>query len=193
MHHLHIVAGTLIANPLTACLAVALGRNTLEDIFDVWPGLFIPTRHNRRSVTGTLLAAGNATANEPDALTGQFLGPSIGIREIRVATVDNDVTALEKWQKLLDPIVYSRTGLNEEHDTAWPFELGNEVLNAVRADDGLSLGLIGQESIDLGDCSIESADCEAVICHVHDEILAPGGHISLYTHEHDFFEAGRLT
>ena len=39
VHHLDVVTGTLVSDPLAAGLAVRLGGDGLEDVLDVWPGL----------------------------------------------------------------------------------------------------------------------------------------------------------
>ena len=38
--HLDIMASTLIANPIAACIAVNLCRNSLEDRLDVFPVVY---------------------------------------------------------------------------------------------------------------------------------------------------------
>jgi hypothetical protein len=64
----------------------------------------------------------------------------------------------------------------------------------VRADNGLSLGFVGKESVNLGYGTVEGADGEAVVRHVQDQVLSPerpllGTHVLRYNsgrvHLHD--------
>ena len=92
---------------------------------------------------------------------------------MRVATINDDVAALEEGEQGLDPIIDSLARLDKKHDAAGLLQLRDELLGRVGADDGLALGLVGEESIDLGDGAVESANGEAMVGHVQDQILAP--------------------
>jgi hypothetical protein len=173
VNHLDVVASTLVADPFTAGLAVALGGDALEDVLDVRPGLLVTTRHERGTVSGTLLTTGNTGSDESDALSGQVPGATVGVGEVRVTTINDDVALLQEGQQLLNPVIDSLTGLDEQHDTARGLELADKLLDAVSANNGRALGFVFQESVDLGDSSVESANGEAVVGHVHDEILSP--------------------
>jgi hypothetical protein len=76
---------------------------------------------------------------------------------------------------MLDEIVNGFTGLNEKHHSSWFFEFGNEILDAAGTNDGLSLCLVLKKTVNLGHCSVESNNSEAVISHVENEILAHNG------------------
>lgn len=93
---------------------------------------------------------------------------------MRVATVDDDIALLKTalGEESLDELVDSFSSLDEEHHSARFLELGGEFFDAVGANDGLSLGLVLQEAVDLGDGSVESHDSETVISHVQDQILS---------------------
>jgi len=43
----------------------------------------------------------------------------------------------------------------------------------VSTDNGLALGLIVEEAVDLGDSAVEGANGETVVGHVEDQVLAP--------------------
>src|SRR4051812_43078986 len=116
--HLDVVASTLVANPLAACLAVALGSNGLEDVLDEGPCLLLTTRHERGAVAGTLLTTRHTGADEAETLGCEVLCPPVGVGEVRVAAVDDDVSALEEGEQGLDPIVNGLAGLDEKHDAA---------------------------------------------------------------------------
>ena len=179
VHHLDVVASTLVTDPVAAGLAVALSSDALEDVLDVGPCLLVATGHQRRAVAGTLLTTGNTGADEAKALASQVLGSPVGVGEVRVATVNDDVSLLEQRQEGLNPVVNSLAGLDKEHDTAGLLQLGHELLGGVSANNGLTLGLVGQELVGLGDCSVEGTDGEAVVGHVQDQVLAPVSSMSI--------------
>ena len=56
-HHLDVVPGTRLSDPVTARLSICLGRNALENVLDVWPRRRVAPGHDRRSITGALLTA----------------------------------------------------------------------------------------------------------------------------------------
>lgn len=166
-----------VTDPLTARLAVRFGRDGLQDVLDVWPCLLVASWHNGWAVAGALLSSGDTTANESDALLSQISASSVGVWEMRVATVDDDIALLKTplSEKSLNELVDSCSGLDEEHHTSGLLELGGEFLDAVGADNGLALGLVLQEAVDLGDSSVESHDSEAVVSHVEDQVLTHDG------------------
>lgn len=173
MDHLDVVASTLVTNPLATSFAAALGRDALQDILDVWPSLLVTTGHDGGTVAGTLLTTGYTGTNESQALGVEVLSSAVGVGEVGVTTIDDDVALLEERQQLLDPVVNGLSGLDEEHDAAGALELADELLDGVSADDGLALGLVLQEMVDLGDGSVEGTDGEAVVGHVQDKVLSP--------------------
>jgi hypothetical protein len=177
--HLDVVTSTLIADPLTARLTIALGSDALEDVLDVRPGLLVATGHQRRAISSTLLTTRDTRADESDTLGSKVLGAAVGVGEVRVTTINDDVTLVEERQKLLNPVIDSRTGLDEEHDTTRRLELANELLVGVSANNGLALGLVLEEVVDLGEGSVVGADGETVISHVQDEVLSPTRAVSI--------------
>lgn len=179
MDHLDVVAGTLVTDPVTACLTIALGRDALEDVLDRRPCSLVTAGHQRGAVSGTLLTTGHTGANEVKALVLQVLGPAVGVGEVRVTTVDDDVSGLEQGQEGLDPVVDSLAGLDKEHDTTRLLELGDELLGGVGTHNGLALGLVGKEAVHLGDGSVESANGETMVGHVQDQVLTPIRDISI--------------
>lgn len=82
VHHLDVVTGTFITDPLAASLAIALGRDALEDILDVWPSLLVSTGHDGGSISGTLLTSRNTGTDKSDALTCQVFRSAVGIGEM---------------------------------------------------------------------------------------------------------------
>lgn len=174
VNHLDVVTSTLVTDPLAAGLAVRLGRDALEDVLDVRPSFLVTTGHDGGAVAGALLTTGNTGADETETLALEVLGAAVGVGEMRVATINNDITLLQEGQKLLNPVVDSFAGLDKEHDTAGALELGDELLIGVGSDNGLALGLVFQEAVDLGDGSVIGADGKAMVSHVENQVLSPG-------------------
>lgn len=142
MDHLDEVTGTLVTDPVAAGLVVALGGNALEDVLDVGPGFLVTTGHERGTVAGTLLTTGDTAADEAQALLGEVLSTAVAVREVRVATVDDDITGLEVGQEGLDELVDGLASHDEQHDTTRALELGAELLNGVSTHNGLAYRLI---------------------------------------------------
>jgi hypothetical protein len=103
------MASTIVANPVAARLAVTLGCDALENVFDVWPGLLIPSRHQTWSISGTLFPTGYTGSDESNALLFQVVASSVRVRKVGVSTVNDDVTYFAVWKELLDEVVDSRT------------------------------------------------------------------------------------
>jgi hypothetical protein len=172
--HLDVVTSTLVADPVAAGLAVALGGDALEDVLDEGPGLLVTTGHQGGAVAGTLLATGDTGADEAEALGGAVLGAAVGVGEVGVAAVNDDVALLQEGQEGLDVVVDGLAGLDEEHDAAGALELGDELLDGVGTNDGLALGLVLEEAVDLGHGAVEGGNGEAIVGHVQDDVLSPG-------------------
>jgi hypothetical protein len=173
VNHLDVVASTVVTNPLTAGLAVRLGRDVLEDVLDVRPGLLITTGHDGGAVAGTLLTARDTGTDEADALALEVLSAAVGVGVVRVATVNDDVTLLKTvLEEELNEVVDGLAGHDEEHHAAGSLELGDKLLDAVCANNALSLSLVLEELVDLGDGAVESNDGVAVVGSVEDQVLA---------------------
>lgn len=175
VHHLDVVTGTCWTNPVTTWLTVRLSRDGLEDLLDVWPSLGITTWHERRTVTGTFLTTRHTGTNETDALTLQLLVSSVGVWEVGVTTVNDDVTLLKVWQELLDEGIDSSTRLDEQDDSSWSLQVVNELLDGSGTDDGLALGLVLHKVVNLGDGSVESNNGVTVVGSVEDQVLTHDG------------------
>lgn len=173
VNHLDVVTGTLVTDPVAAWLVVALGRDALEDVLDWGPGSLVTTGHHGGTIAGTLLATGNTGADKVEALGLEVPGPPVGVGEVRVSTVNDDVSGLEQRQKGLDPVVDGLASLHEKHHAARLLESGDELLGGVGANNGLALSLVLEEAVDLGNSSVEGGDSETVVGHVQNDVLTP--------------------
>ena len=136
--HLDVVASTLVTNPITAGLSVALSGDALEDVLDVGPGGFVTTGHERGAVTGTLLTTRDTAADEANSLLGEVPGSAVAIREVRVTAINNDVALLKERKEGLDEVIDGLSSHDQEHNATRTLELRAELLNRVGANDGLA-------------------------------------------------------
>ena len=133
MDHLHVVSSTGLTHPVTARLAVRLRGSLLEDLLDGCPRLSRTAGHERRTVAGTLLTAGNTRTDEEKALGLELLRAADRVRVVRVTTVNDDVALLKERHELVNESVDGGTSLDEEDDLARALELRDKLLNRVRA------------------------------------------------------------
>ena len=169
--HLDVVASTGGADPVAAGLTVSLGSNVLEDGLDMGPGLRGTTGHERRTSSGTLFTTRDTRANKQKSLGLELFVAAVRVGEVRVTTVNDDITLLEVGLELSNEVVNSITGLDEQNNTAGSLEVGNELLNGVSANDGLALGLVLEEVVNLGNGSVVGDNGVAVVSGVKNEVL----------------------
>ena len=78
--HLDVVAGAVFADPVAAGRSVFdLGGDGLEDGLHVRPGGGIAAGHDGGAAARAFFAAGDAGADEENALFGQVLGAAVGV------------------------------------------------------------------------------------------------------------------
>jgi len=96
----------------------------LQNVLDVWPGLLVTTGHDRRAISRALLTTGDTGANEAEALLGKVSAASVGVGEMRVPSINDDVTwfCATLRDDGLDEVVDSLAGLEvfDEHRKADP-------------------------------------------------------------------------
>lgn len=138
MNHLDVVTSSRISNPVAARLSIDLSGSLLEDLLDVRPGGSGTSGHEGRTVTGTLLTSGNTRSNEEETLVLELLGATNRVGEVRVSSVDDDVSLLEVRFKLTDEVVDSLTSLDEEDDLSGSLEFGAKLFDGVSSNDGLA-------------------------------------------------------
>lgn len=143
VHHLDVVTGTLVSNPLAAGLAVRLGGDGLEDVLDVWPGLLVTTRHDAGAVAGALLSSGDSRSDEADALGLEVLCAAVGVGVVRVTAINDDVALFYATlvEQKLDEVVDGLAGHDKHHHATGLLELRHKLLDGVGAHNGLALGL----------------------------------------------------
>jgi hypothetical protein len=136
--HLNVMAGTFITNPVTARFIVTLGSNALEHILDVRPCLLVSTRHQTGAVTSTLLTTRDTGSDESDALLSKVFAATVGVREMGITTINDDVTSFDVGEDRLDEVIDWLSSHDEQHDSTGFLELGAELLDGVSTHDGLA-------------------------------------------------------
>ena len=126
MHHLDVVTGTHLADPVAAGDVVFnLGANGLEDVLDEGPGSGRAARHHARAATGTFFAAGDAGTDVQQPLRLNVFLAAVGVFEQRVAAVDDDVALVEVRDQLLDEVIDRLARLDQHHHAPRCFQLGD--------------------------------------------------------------------
>ena len=194
VHHLHVVPGAVRSDvrstaltapdrPTRCCtlerlsgLAVDLGRDGRPDRFDRAPSFPASARHQGRTETGALLAAGHTRADEVQPLSGQVLFPADRVRPQAVAAVDENVGGVEHRPQLFDHGVHRRPGLDQHHDPAGPFETTHEFVQAPATHEtAWGVGVPGDELLHHRYVAVERGHAEPVIGHVQGQVATHHG------------------
>jgi hypothetical protein len=83
-----------ISDPLAAGFSITLCRYGLENILDIWPRFLVAARHDGGAISSTLLASGNTGPNESETLLSKVSSTAIGVREVGISAINNDVSWL---------------------------------------------------------------------------------------------------
>ena len=86
------------------------------------PAFARAARHDRRSTQRALFSAGDAGADEVQAGGRERVGTPIGVGEIRIAAVDQDVAGREVRLQMRDDAVHWLAGGDHDQHAARPFE-----------------------------------------------------------------------
>ncbi len=188
VHHLDVVPGPVLSHPVAAgdvILRTDLGGDRLQDVPDVRPGLLVAAGHDARSLERSFLAAGDAGADEEQPRVAQVLRPAVGVVEVGVAAVDEDVPRLQQRLELVDDGVDRFAGLDHDHRPPGALEAGDKFFERVVAFDplrGTGVDLVGRFRLQAADeliggtgGAVVDRHGEAVVGHVENEVLAHDG------------------
>jgi hypothetical protein len=128
VHHLHVVPGPVRAHVHAAGGAVDDRGDAGEDLLDLGVGGRVAAGHDARPEQRALLAAGHPDAHEPQAAPGELGRAALGVREVGVAGVDDDVALVEQGRQLRDHGVDGQSRLDHHDDAARPLQRRDEVL-----------------------------------------------------------------
>ncbi len=130
--HFDEMTGTAVADPVAARFAgVGLGRDRLEDRFDMLASRRVATGHDARAFKCAFFTSGNTGADVENSLFSQLGRSSGGIGKLTVATIDHDIAWIEKRQQGLDDFVDGSTGFDHDHDAAGAVQLRAEFLRRI--------------------------------------------------------------
>ena len=118
------------------------------------------------------LASRNARADEQNALIGERLGASVGVRIVGVAAIDNDVALFEMRRQVGDHLVDGVAGLDHQHHAARLLQDLRQLLDGVRAHHLGAGGFVRDEIVDLRNGAIEDGHAISVVVHIQDQVLA---------------------
>jgi hypothetical protein len=171
VNHLDVVARGAGAQPGDAWLAIHVGRYGLEYRPHAFIGRCGPARHDARATTCAFLAAGDSHAEELDAFGGEGAGAHVGVREVGIACIDDEVSPVKEREHVTDHRVHRRAGRNEHHHCPRLVEQADELLDVRRAANVSLPGFLAQ-GFDLGCVRVISCHREAMVGHVQHYIAA---------------------
>ena len=141
--------------------------------------------HDARAFECPFFAARNTGADEPQTRSSQFGIATVGVPEIRVAAVDDDVTSGQQRLELFDHAIHRGTGFHHDHDPARGLQAAHEGFKRVITLDPISrpcMNLVGRfvlqspdEFVGGSGRAIEDRDRKSVVGHVQNEILTHDG------------------
>jgi hypothetical protein len=102
-------------------------------------------------------------------------GAPYGVRKVRVATVDDDITRLKMRDDRIDKGIDRVTGFHQQEHLAGPLKVGNKFFDAVAADNILALGTGIHKVINLAGGTVEHGYFKTVAFHVQNEVFAHHG------------------
>ena len=175
VHHLDEVAGTVQTNVGHARLTFGLGRDGLEDRLERLPGFFGAARHHGGAEQGAFLTAGNTTADEVQATGADLLLTANGIREVRVACVDDDVTRFHKIGERVDHGVGRLACHDHDDGGAWLDKAVDELLEGFRREELAFGAVLVHELFGTAVGAVEHGDLVAVVCEIACETAAHCG------------------
>ncbi len=126
--------------------AVDLRRDRLEDRAEFLVGLRRSAGHDRRPEQRPDLTAGNAAADEVQAVLAQGGLAAAGIDEVRVAAVDDDVALVEQWHQFVDDRVGRIARLDHDDDRPGSFEARDEVGHGLARHEPSLVAVLGDQA-----------------------------------------------
>ena len=170
--HLHVVAGAVRADPGAARLPLELRGDLLEHRAEGLVGLLRTAGHDRRTVQGTLLAAGDTDAHEVQALLGEGRLAAAGVLEMGVAGVDDDVALVQQGDELVDDGVHGGARLDHDEHPARHGEGLHELGERLRRHERALVTVLGHELVRAGPAAVVQGHRVAVAGEVAREVRA---------------------
>ena len=174
--HLHVVAGTAGADVDDAGLAIDLGGDGFEDRLHHLPGGGRAAGHDGRALAGAFLTAGDAGADEAEAVDRRAtcrgarcrcrgeLPPSMMMSPLSSSGMSCSITAST-----------GAAGLDHDHDLARARRGTGRIPPASVAPTSFLSGMLGDEFVGHRGGAVVNRDLEAAAFHVENEVLAHHG------------------
>src|SRR6187431_1985043 len=128
VHHLHEVAR---AGGADVCVAV-VGRQRLEGGLEEADGAVFPADHQAVAVGEAPDPTGDSGVDVAEALLGREAAAPLGVPEVRIPAVDDDVSLIEEPEQLLHGLLGRVARRDHEPDGAAPLELAYELFEGAR-------------------------------------------------------------
>ena len=179
--HFDVVASTTGADVCHARFAFGRGSDRFKNRLHDLPGGSGTAGHDGRSFAGTFFATRNAGTDETQAFFGEVSVATLGSFVVGIATIDDDVALIEKWDELFNHGINGiaigigdGAGFHHDLDLARGGERLHEIFERVGTDE-FFVGMSRDEFIGRGGGAVENADLKAARFYIENEILAHDG------------------
>jgi hypothetical protein len=194
VNHLHIMACTVFADvggarhaardglaglgagDGLAGLGVDFGGDGFPDGLQFFPSGELATGHERWAEARAFFTAGDAGADEAEALFLEILFAADRVGPEGVTAVDDDVALFEEGNEAVDDCVGRFAGLHEDHHLAGLGQGLDEFLERLGADEAAGrVGVFGDKLVGFFDRAVVDRDLKAVVGDVEGEVLTHHG------------------
>lgn len=114
-------------------LAVHVGGDGLENRPHLFVGLPGAAGHQAGAVAGAMFAPRDADPQVEKALLGQGLGPQVRVLEVRVATVNDQITRSQMGQQVPDHGIHRRACWYQQHHCSRGAEQPSKLVQTLRS------------------------------------------------------------
>jgi hypothetical protein len=126
--------------------------------------------HERWAEARAFFSAGDAHAEEVQALGAPFGLAALGVLEKGISAVDDDVAGRENRGEFLQHLVDRIAGFDHHEDAARRFESGGKILERFGADD-FAVGVLRDKAVNPIGLEIPDGDFTAMIFDIECEVL----------------------
>ena len=171
MHHLDVMARRSGAQVSNAGFPLDLCRHSLEDGPHGLVSLGRSSRHHAGPVPGSGLPARYADPQVLHAALRKGGRPPVGVCEVGVAPVDDDVPGLEQGRQLVQDRIHRFAGAHHQHDAARGAQPRQQLFEGAGPTHALARTQPRHELVGDRLCAVEHGHAEALVGHVEDEVL----------------------
>ncbi|MPM79426.1 hypothetical protein SDC9_126459 [bioreactor metagenome] len=172
VHHLYKVPCSAFADPVAAGNAINMGGDSLKQGFYLLPSGLRTTGHDRGPLQSSLFAAADTGADVQKALALHVSHPALAVLVVGVPSIDDDVSLVQKREEGFDGIVDSTTGFDHHHHLARGLERIDQLLQAVGAENLLTLCPSVDKGIHLGGTAVVHRNTEVLALQIEHQVLS---------------------